>query len=536
MKQNSLFGVEPEGKLRPLRPRQAACIPMIRDAVKAGHKRIVVQAPTGFGKTLLSAHILSGAVAKGNRAMFTCPAINLVNQTLKAFEAEGIHRIGVIQAKHERTDWLQPVQIASVQTLIRRAVPEVDFVIIDECHNQWDKLNEILDSEEWKDKIVIGLSATPWAKGMGLRWTKLIVAARTQQLIDEGHLVPFRIYAPQQEADLSKVKITAGDYNEHQLSEAMDKPVLVADIVKTWQERAAGLPTFLFAVECKHAQSLQKEFHDAGISCGYIDAYSDDDDRRNTFRRFREGSDKIIASVGCLVTGVDEDVRCIVDAAPTKSEIKHVQKIGRGLRTAPEKRELLILDHAGNTLRLGMVTDIHHDTMNCQKKTDKSAESKDKPAPKPKKCAKCGMVMAKGERICPGCKAEQLMLSGVTVEDGELVEWGSKSTKPKATMATKQEFYSGLLHIARSRGHQDGWAAHAYREKFGVWPNQLDKVSAPPSREVQNFETGRRIRRAKTEHPTQGQIDQCKREGIVIPAGSTKLQVSKLMEANRKTA
>ena len=169
----TLFQEEQTGSLRPLRERQARAIEAIREAVREGHKRIILNAPCGFGKTLTAAHLISSSVDKGKRPLFTCPAIALVNQTLKAFEAEGIRDIGVIQAQHERTDWQAQVQIASVQTLIRRALPEVDFVMIDEAHNQWDALNARLDSDEWKDKIVIGLTATPWAKGMGLRWTKL---------------------------------------------------------------------------------------------------------------------------------------------------------------------------------------------------------------------------------------------------------------------------------------------------------------------------------------------------------------------------
>ena len=106
--------------LRPLRPRQAKAIADIRQAIREGHKRIIVQAPCGFGKTLTAAHIIAGALEKGKRSLFTCPAINLVNQTVAAFENEGIYDIGVIQAHHERTDWQASVQVASVQTLVRR--------------------------------------------------------------------------------------------------------------------------------------------------------------------------------------------------------------------------------------------------------------------------------------------------------------------------------------------------------------------------------------------------------------------------------
>ena len=495
----SLFG---GGSLRPLRPRQADAIQQIRDAIRQGHKRIIVQAPTGFGKTLTAAHIIAGALKKRKRPLFAVPAIALVNQTLEAFEAEGIRDIGIIQAQHERTDWDAPVQIASILTLIRRPIPPVDFLIIDEVHSSFKGLDARLDSEQWKDKIAIGLSATPWSRGLGNRWTKLIIAATVEQLIGEQFLCPFVVYAPTV-PDTSKVPSRMNEYGEMEFTtegaaNVMDTKKITADVVSTWVERAELLPTFLFAVNRKHAQSLRDEFQSVGISCGYIDAFSTPDERTETFKRFRDGRDQIIASVECLTTGVDEDVRCIIDAAPTRSEIRHVQKIGRGLRMADGKRRLIILDHAGNSLRLGCVTDIYHDRLDTRKPGDKKeAYEDDKPAPKPKKC-KCGALIPPGKKQCPACGAILQVVSEVETEAGELVLLGSgKKGKTQPTMADKQHFYSGLLGIAKERGYSDGWVAHKYRAKFTVWPRGLEKVAIDPPADVRSFEQSQRIRFAK---------------------------------------
>src|ERR1019366_1982351 len=483
-------------RLRPLRERQARAVDAVRDAVRQGHTRIILQAPCGFGKTLVAAHMMGSSIEKGKRPLFTCPAINLVNQTLAAFEAEGIYDIGVIQACHERTDFYAKAQIASVQTLVRRKLPEVDFVMIDEAHQQFDKLNELLDGEAWRNKIVIGLTATPWAKGMGLHWTSLVIAATTAELVSEGLLSKFRVLAPAEEPDLSGVKITAGDYNEAQLSEVMGAPKLVADVVKTWLEKGEQRQSFLFAVDRAHAAALQQEFKQAGVNCGYIDGFSSDEERYETFKRYRDGDDQIIASVGCLITGIDEDVRCIIDAAPTKSEIRHVQKIGRGLRLAPGKDHCLILDHAGNSMRLGLVTDIHHEELNTKKKGEKDEKEdveKENSGPKARKCGCCGCIMPPGAKICPACGAALAAQSTVLVEDGELVEYGSGKKGKPATHATKQEWYSGLLHMAEAQGNKEGWAAHTYKEKFGVWPKNLIRKAAYPSVEVKNYVVSRRI-------------------------------------------
>jgi superfamily II DNA or RNA helicase len=120
--------------LRPLRDHQHRAIDGLRQSLSSGHKRPMLQMPTGAGKTLTSGHIISSALDKSNRVAFCVPRLTLVDQTVTAFEAEGISAIGVMQAAHLRTDSRQPIQICSAQTLARRQRPDVDIVIVDEAH------------------------------------------------------------------------------------------------------------------------------------------------------------------------------------------------------------------------------------------------------------------------------------------------------------------------------------------------------------------------------------------------------------------
>ena len=117
-----------------LRPHQERAIAMLRQSLGMGKKRPLIQAPTGFGKTLLAASIVEGALCKGNRVTFVVPALSLIDQTVQSFWKEGIRDIGVIQAAHEMTNYGAPVQVASVQTLERRAWPKSEIVVIDEAH------------------------------------------------------------------------------------------------------------------------------------------------------------------------------------------------------------------------------------------------------------------------------------------------------------------------------------------------------------------------------------------------------------------
>ena len=476
--QSSLFQPE-KPAMRPLRPRQLDAIVQIREAIRQGHKRIVLQAPTGFGKTLTAAHIIGQALSKGSRPMFTVPAISLVEQTYKAFKAEGIHDIGILQAAHALTNLQAQVQVASVQTIIRRGIPEVDFALLDECHEQFDGLNEVLDSEAWNNKIVIGLSATPWAKGMGLRWTKLVIAGTIHDMIAEGHATPAVVYGPERNLDRASIKVQAGEFQEKAAAAAMSDVNIVGDVLKEWQEKSPREKTFAFCVNRDHARAQMEAFQDAGIPFGYIDANVPQEDRTRIFRQMRYGEIAGIASVGCLIRGVDEDVRCILDLQPTKSEMRHVQKWGRGVRCAEGKDVLVGLDHAGNNEALGLFTDIYHDHLDTRKPSDRGEAFKEdyKPA-KPRKCPKCHSLIPAGLRACAVCKEKMPLNPGVTMIDGRLVEIKAGS---KQAAKARQEDYSNLLWFARRHNLKDGFAAYRYRELHGDWPKGLRVRAKEPS-------------------------------------------------------
>jgi superfamily II DNA or RNA helicase len=260
----------------------------------------------------------------------------------------------------------------------------------------------------------------------------------------------------------------------------MDQSALVADVVETWITRGNGRPTLCFAVDRTHAKHLQKEFIESGVTAEYVDAYTDAADRTAIAKRFHKGEVEVVCNVGCLTTGVDWDVRCIILARPTKSEMLFVQMIGRGLRTADGKDDCLILDHSDNHIRLGFVTDIHHEKLDDGRERQK-AEPKTKET-LPKKCAKCSFLKPPKVLICPACGFKPQPKCDVVNRDGELVEFSARGAQGQTKRADRIGFYRELKHFAASRGYKSGWIAHKYKERFGDWPKGLDHWSAvPPS-------------------------------------------------------
>lgn len=477
-----------QSKAKELRPHQHKAIELLHQSAKQGSRRTVIQGPTGFGKTLTAAKIINNSLEKGNRVIFTAPAVSLIDQTVTAFEDEGIRDIGVMQANHPRTDALAKVQVCSVQTLAKREIPQAALVIVDECHIRSTVIDRMMDERD--DVFFVGLSATPWAKGMGLRWQDLVIPCTIGELIENDYLSKFQVFAPDV-PDLSGVKTVVGDYHEGDTADVMAGKALMASVVETWLSKGDNRPTLCFGVNRAHAKSIAAQFEAHGISTAYCDAFTDSVEMALIERRFRRGEIKIVCSVRKITTGIDWPVSCIIDAAPTKSEMLHVQKIGRGLRINEGTEDLLVLDHAGNSLRLGLVTDIHHDKLDC---TEKGKQERKPRAEKlPKECSQCSTVFS--GLTCPFCGHERKPVSGVETVDGELIELTEK--KAEATKEEKQRFYSMCLWLAKERGYKRGWAANLYRGKMGVWPRGLADAPAEPDPAFLNYEKSRRIAWAK---------------------------------------
>jgi len=479
--------------MRSLREDQTEALNNLRAAVGEGDRHIVMQAPTGYGKTVLSAELVNRARMKDKKVLFIVPAISLIDQTVEMFNGQGISDIGVIQQNHRQTDGCMPVQVASVQTLQRREMPPADVVVIDEVHRWSDAYGTWMQTPGvWWEKPVIGLSATPWHKVLGTYFKRLIKASTTQELIDKGLLSDFKVYASSH-PDLDGVRTVQGDYEKGELSRRMSKVKLVADIIETWIEQGRGRSTLCFAVDRTHAKKLHEQFEARGVRTAYQDAFTTPNGRAEIKRGFHDGSIEVVVNIGTLTMGIDWDVRCIILARPTKSEMLFVQIMGRGLRTAPGKDFLLVLDHTSTHSNLGFVTDIDVNHTELLADTDRVASVTDR-IRLPKECPACGFLKAPGMSKCPMC--QHVTVAHCTIEQtpGELKEIERKKKEERASI-DRRVFYAELLAYAQLKGWKPGWAANVYRERFEVWPNAMKDVRAAPaiSRDTKNWITHRNI-------------------------------------------
>ena len=163
-------------------------------------------------------------------------------------------------------------------------------------------------------------------RGLGKSYNHLIIAATTQDLIDRGLLSDFRVFAPSH-PDLTGARTVAGDYHEGQLPEKMQEGTLTADIVATWMAKGEWqISTLHMRVIGCTQRSLQAQFRAAGVSCAYMDAFTEDEDvrsketgemrvgRKTIKKDFHSGRVKVVALLGTLTTGIDWDVRRIISS------------------------------------------------------------------------------------------------------------------------------------------------------------------------------------------------------------------------------
>ena len=223
----------------------------------------------------------------------------------------------------------------------------------------------------------------------------------------------------------------------------MDKQPLVADIVETWLKHGRGRPTLCFAVNWAHAEHIQTKFQEAGVRAAYIDCFTKQEERKQIREHFASGDLEVVCNVDVLTLGVDWDVRCIILARPTKSEMRFVQGVGRGLRPAEGKDHCLILDHSDTTIQLGFVTDIHHEVLDNGRRRQSSKRDNVR---LPKECPRCACLRPIHTNVCPHCGFEAKVTGNIFTIDGELRELNRK----KQPIIDKADIYGQLKGLQLS--------------------------------------------------------------------------------------
>jgi len=471
-----------------LREYQQNAIQALRGSFATGKKRPILQAVTGAGKTMMAVDVIKSALEKGRRVFFVVDRITLIDQTSKVFDKHNLDH-GIIQADHWRNCEWKKLQLCSVQTLSRRdVIAKPDLIIVDECHAVYQSFVKLLE-EKYAEIPVIGLSATPWTKGLGKIFDDLVVVETTQGLIEQGYLSDYVAYGGQ-EIDLKGVKTVGGDYNQKQLAERVTKTKIIGDVVDTWLRLGEDRQTICFTASIAHSESLVDEFRANGVPAASIDAYTEAEERDAIIAQHEDGEIKVLCNVGILTKGYDSPhTTCLILARPTKSLMLHIQMIGRVLRKSHE--DAIILDHGGNIERLGFPTDQLPEYLCNGEKGTQEAKEREVKEVLPTPCEKCKALST--SFICPVCGHKPEVMPKVEAVKGEMKKLD------RVSMDDKRRWHSMLLGYVRGKGWKDGAADHIYREKFGVWPaKKVGVMAIAPDEEVKKYIQHRNIKQAKS--------------------------------------
>lgn len=340
-----------------LRPYQIDSLDQIKAGWLHGHRNMLLWLATGAGKTIVFCEAIKRTVAAGKKVLVVVRGRKLVDQAHQRLFREGVEH-GVIMAGHYNQRLHLPVQVCSIDTLLARdQLPKADLIIIDECDQFGPDTEAATLIAKYPFARILAVTATPYVKG-GLRHIADAIChpITTQELVDQGYLVPFRYFAPS-EPDLKGVQVSRGDYNNRELEKRMVANQLSGDIVNHWLALAKGVPTLGFAVNIHHSRLLVEKFVAAGVAAEHCDADTKDKDREAIIKRLESGKTQVVFNVGIFCRGVDIPcVGALIGARPTKSRNLHIQIMGRGTRLHPGKESCLLLDHAGNIRRHGFYT------------------------------------------------------------------------------------------------------------------------------------------------------------------------------------
>jgi superfamily II DNA or RNA helicase len=478
-----------------LRPYQLAAVEALRTGIRAGKANQMLAAATGSGKTLMAAHLIDEARKRGKRSLFVVDRTVLIDQTSAVFDQYGIPH-GIIQADHWRRRSWELVQIASAQTLARRCWPEDPaLIVVDEAHVIHKNVAKRINV---RDTITIGLSATPFAKGLGTLYDDVVTVIPTHTLIRDGFLAPYRIFAPS-EPDMEGAKVNwKGEWDDDE-AERRSMPI-IGDVVAEYLSKGNNGRFIAVGVNVNHCAEMQRQFMAAGVQSALFTYRTPDEERRQIADEFRKSDSYIrgLVSVAALSRGFDvPGVEVIIMARPLRKALaEHIQVLGRGLRIDPDNpsKTCLILDHSGNTIRFFERTESFFaeglDALDDSKHAErKKAEQKER---EPVKCPKCAAVHSP-RPACPACGHEYPQRNTVSHRPGELQEIGGGTSSRE----DRQALYSQLLYIADRRGWKAGAAAWRYKERTGMWPRGLSEDRQPATPELERWVKSRVIAWAK---------------------------------------
>ncbi|MFZ2253533.1 MAG: DEAD/DEAH box helicase family protein [Minisyncoccia bacterium] len=456
-------------------------------AALARHRRVIMCAQTGVGKTRCAKWILGSSANRepkehqSGRSLFAVHRRGLVDNAISSFEEHPALSHGVIMSGRE-TAYGDRIQVASIDSLLSWFVENdayqndltFDMLIFDETHSHLSKFARFLKYHDAKREqlglhpaYVIGLTATPRATGLADIYEEIVQGPPTQWLIENHYLSPFR-YFRATEGRLGLLVKRGGEFTKDSVSAAMDG--MSGDLVRDWKKFAEGRPTVGFFPRRSHAKEAMTQLAAAGLRVAYVDGNTPDDERRIMFRDLNKHYIDYLCNVQVVERGTDiPAIGCVQLCVAVGSVVRWRQLIGRGSRVHESKRDCLVLDHGGNLRRgLGFFEDDPLWSLDIT--TKDPGEVGARPTIE---CPKCRAIYRGGR--CSNCGYEptprERRAQGLQFDGSELKEVTRKE-KPAAKIKTAESLMVSALYAA-------GRSGRTWRQCIGMFKRACEKQGTP---------------------------------------------------------
>jgi superfamily II DNA or RNA helicase len=495
-------------------PYQETVIPKMHEGFIIGHRMQMLYAPCGAGKTEIAIAIMDTAARNGKNCAMLLDLKILCSQTSTRISKYGIEH-GVIKPDSEQWNIGAKIQVCMTQTLesycnpdkkmnrakqAREYMDSINVLVVDEAHLHRKYVTKFIS--EHPKVYVIGLSGSPFTKGLGAHYSNVVSFVTVNDLIEKKQLIYPKVFIATKVIDMTGAKKVGGEWSDAETSKRGIE--ITGDVVSEWRNKTFevfGEPkkTIVFCAGMAHGADLQLKFNDAGFNFVSISHKDSPEYREQVIEEFSRPDSCIVGLIATdlLTKGFDvTDVCIMVSARPfSKSFSSHVQQLGRIMRKHGDDKEAIVLDHAGNFLRF---RDQWDDLCaNGVSKLDDGAE-KTKPEPTDKekeaaKCPKCGAVWPGKSDICAHCGMARVHRNDIVDVAGEMLELTSSPKDKKKEFSTeyKQDWYSQFLYLENTWKVKKYWAFAMFINKFGHKPMGYSQTIKPASGEVINYAKSR---------------------------------------------
>lgn len=335
---------------------------------------ILYQMPTGTGKTRLFTSIIRDISIWGlrhninYRILIIAHRSELIEQSSRSLDKYRIKHGVLAGTMKDKRDLTQAIQVASIQTITHPANQcmiddlKFDFIIIDEAHhavaNSYQKLWEYCP-----DAKKLGVTATPWRmnnSGFAQIFDAYIPSMSIKNFIQKGWLATYQYYSIPTSSELVKSIESIrefdieGDYKNSALVEVCDTSKIRAQLYDSYEKNVLGKKGIIYSISREHSEHICLQYRSRGVAIENIDSKTPAKVREKVIQAFRNSEIDIIVNVDIFSEGFDcPDIEFIQLARPTKSLVKYIQQVGRGLRKNGDKK-CIILDNVGMYSRFGL--------------------------------------------------------------------------------------------------------------------------------------------------------------------------------------